>query len=108
MQLKASASGARRSSGWMALMIVSAALVCLCPSAVSARSVKEAQAAFDKKQYEEALNLIEQMIKDKELDSTVSKLSETLRSLVVTRFVTESSQSGNRPYLPRSSFLNSS
>ena len=65
MHLKASASGARKSSGWMALMIISGALVCLWPSAASARSVKEAQAAFDKKQYEEALDLIEQIVKEK-------------------------------------------
>ena len=45
----------------MALVIMSGALVCLWPSAASARSVKEAQAAFDKKQYQQALDLIEQL-----------------------------------------------
>ncbi len=80
MQLKASASGARRSSGWMALMIISVALVCLWPSAVSARSIKEAQGAFDKKQYEEALKLIEQMIKENGPQPEIRRLK--IRSLI--------------------------
>lgn len=65
MQLKSGARWTRKSSGWMALAVMSGALLCLWPSVASARSVKDAQAAFDKKQYQDALDLIEQVVKEK-------------------------------------------
>ena len=51
-------------SGWMAVAMATGVLLCLWPSAASARSLKEAQAAFDKKQYQEALDLVEQVTKE--------------------------------------------
>ena len=54
----------RTVSGWMAVAVASGVLLCLWPSAASARSLKEAQAAFDKKQYQESLDLVEQLTKD--------------------------------------------
>jgi len=50
--------------GWMAVAMATGVLLCLWPSAASARSLKEAQAAFDKKQYQEALDLVEQVTKE--------------------------------------------
>ena len=37
----------------------------MVPPTVSARTVKEAQAAFERKQYEETLDFIEQIVKEK-------------------------------------------
>lgn len=51
-------------SGWMAAALVTGVCLCLSPSAASARSLKEAQAAFDKKQYQETLDLVEQVTKE--------------------------------------------
>lgn len=80
MHLKASERWARTSSGWMALVIMSGTLVCLWPAAASARSVKEAQAAFDKKQYQETLDLIEQIVKEKGPQPETKRLK--IRSLI--------------------------
>ncbi len=80
MQLKTGARWAGRSTLWMTLMIMSGALVCLWPTAASARSVKEAQAAFDKKQYQEALDLIEQIVKEKGPQPETKRLK--IRSLI--------------------------
>ncbi|MCE3222077.1 MAG: exported protein of unknown function, contains HEAT-like repeat [Nitrospira sp.] len=64
MQLK---PGTRtwKSSGLVALVTLAGTLLCLWPPVVSARTVKEAQAAFDKRQYQETLDVIEQIVKDK-------------------------------------------
>lgn len=51
-------------NGCVAVVILSWALVGLWPVPVKAGSVKEAQAAFDKKQYQEALDLLEQVMKE--------------------------------------------
>ena len=80
MQLKARVTWTWSLSGWMALVIISGALMCLCPSAASARSVKEAQAAFDKKQYQEALDLMEQVVKEKGSQPEMRRLK--IRSLI--------------------------
>lgn len=60
----------KRTSLWkisdgMLPVVLMVIFLCLWPSAASALSVKDAQSAFDKKQYQEALNLVEQMIKEK-------------------------------------------
>ena len=49
----------RTVNGCLAAAILSGPLVGLWPVPAMASSVKEAQAAFDKKQYQEALDLIE-------------------------------------------------
>lgn len=64
MALHSGSHWLRTVSGWMAVAVASGVLLCLWPSAVSARSLKEAQAAFDKKQYQEALDLVEHVIKE--------------------------------------------
>jgi len=48
----------------MAVAVATGVLLCFWTSAASARSLKEAQAAFDKKQYQEALDLVEQVTKE--------------------------------------------
>ena len=45
-----------------------------------ASSVKEVQAAFDKKHYQEALDLIEQITKEKEAQPDIRRLK--IRSLI--------------------------
>ncbi len=54
-----------RSNRWMRGVILCGALLCLWPSVAGARTVKEAQAALDKKQYQEALDIVEQVAKEK-------------------------------------------
>ena len=54
-----------KSGGWMALVILWGTLLCLWPTVAAARTVKEAQAAFDKKQYQEALDIVEEVAKEK-------------------------------------------
>ncbi len=49
----------------MLLSLLLVALVVLWPLIASARTVTEAQAAFDRKQYQEALDLIEQIVAEK-------------------------------------------
>ncbi|MBA2485171.1 MAG: HEAT repeat domain-containing protein [Nitrospirales bacterium] len=80
MQWNAGASGTRKGSGSMALAVLSGALWCLWPPAVSARSLNDAQTAFDKKQYQEALDLIEQVVKEKGPQPETRRLK--IRSLV--------------------------
>ena len=70
----------RTMRGWMVLVALSGALVCLWPSAVSASLAKNAQAAFDKKQYQEALDLVEQVTKEKGSQPDTSRLK--VRSLI--------------------------
>ena len=66
MHLKIGSSRTWASSGWIAAAIISWLLSgYLWPAVASARSMKEAQAAFDKKQYQEALDLTEQIVKEK-------------------------------------------
>lgn len=66
MHLKIGSGRTWASSGWIAAAIISWLLLgYLWPAAASARTMKEAQAAFDKKQYQEALDLAEQVVKEK-------------------------------------------
>ena len=53
-----------RSQRWMILMMLCGTLLCLWPTVAGARTVKEAQAALDKKQYQEALDISEQIAKE--------------------------------------------
>lgn len=70
----------RTVSGWMALAALSGPLVCLWPSVAVARSVKEAQAAFDKRQYQETLDLVEQVTKEQGPQPETRRLK--IRSLI--------------------------
>ncbi|MCS6298266.1 MAG: HEAT repeat domain-containing protein [Nitrospira sp.] len=70
----------RTVNGCLAAAIVSGPLVGLWPVPAMASSVKEAQAAFDKKQYQEALDLIEQVTKDKGTQPETRRLK--VRSLI--------------------------
>ena len=70
----------RTVNGCLAAAIVSGSLVGLWPVPAMASSVKEAQAAFDKKQYQEALDLIEQVTKDKGTQPETRRLK--VRSLI--------------------------
>ena len=64
----------------LAVAIVSGPLVGLWPVSASAASLKDAQAAFDKKQYQEALDLIEQVTKEKGTQPEFRRLK--VRSLI--------------------------
>ena len=55
---------------------------CLWPAAASARSIKEAQAAFDKKQYQEALDLTEQIVKEKGASAGDEAAQDSIRSFI--------------------------
>jgi HEAT repeat protein len=75
--------GAKRtwkSSELVALMILSGTLICFWPPVASARTVKEAQAAFEKKQYQETLDVIEQIVKEKGPQPETRRLK--IRSLI--------------------------
>jgi len=67
-------------TGCVAVVILSWALVGLWPVPVMAGSVKEAQAAFDKKQYQEALDLLEQVMKEHGSQPEMRRLK--VRSLI--------------------------
>lgn len=64
----------------LAAAIVCGPLVGLWPVPASAASLKDAQAAFDKKQYQEALDLIEQVTKEKGAQLETRRLK--IRSLI--------------------------
>lgn len=66
--------------GCVAVVSLSWALVCLWPVPAMAGSVKEAQAAFDKKQYQEALDLLEQVMKERGSQPETRRLK--VRSLI--------------------------
>ena len=66
--------------GWMTLAVLSWPLVCLGPSAAFARSVKDAQAAFDKKEYQQALDLVEQLAVEQGFKPEIRRLK--VRSLI--------------------------
>ncbi len=67
-------------TGCVAVVILSWALVGLWPVPVMAGSVKEAQAAFDKKQYQEALDLLEQVMQEHGSQPEMRRLK--VRSLI--------------------------
>lgn len=67
-------------NGCVAAVILSWPLVGLWPVPAMASSVKEAQAAFDKKQYQEALDLLEQVMKEKGSQPETRRLK--VRSLI--------------------------
>lgn len=64
----------------LAAVIVSGPLVGLWPVPANAGSLKDAQAAFDKKQYQEALDIIEQVTKEKGSQPETRRLK--VRSLI--------------------------
>lgn len=65
---------------WTLLAFLSGAVLGLWPPAASASSVKEAQSAFDKKQYQQALDLVEQVVKEQGLQPETRRLK--IRSLI--------------------------
>ncbi len=67
-------------TGCVAVVILSWALVGLWPVPVKAGSVKEAQAAFDNKQYQEALDLLEQVMQEHGSQPEMRRLK--VRSLI--------------------------
>ncbi len=66
--------------GCMAAVVVVGPLVGFWPSPAMASSLKEAQTAFDKKQYQDALDLIEQVTKEKGSQPEARRLK--VRSLI--------------------------
>jgi len=67
-------------SGWIALTVLWGTWLCVVPPMVSARTVKEAQAAFERKQYQETLDYIEQIVKEKGPQPETRRLK--IRSLI--------------------------
>ena len=74
MHLNMKRTSLRKISVGMWPVVLMGALLSLWPSAASALSVKDAQSAFDKKQYQEALDLVEQIIKEKGPQSDARRL----------------------------------
>lgn len=67
-------------NGCLAAVLLSGPLLGLWPVPAIAGSLKDAQAAFDKKQYQEALDLIEQVTKEKGTQPETKRLK--IRSLI--------------------------
>ncbi|MCC2642686.1 MAG: exported protein of unknown function, contains HEAT-like repeat [Nitrospira sp.] len=67
-------------TGGMLPVVLMGALLSLWPSEASAVSVRDAQSAFDRKQYQESLDLLEQIIKEKGSHSEARRLR--IRSLI--------------------------
>lgn len=80
MAMQSDSRWIRTITGCMAVAVLSGPVVGLWQDSALASSVKDVQAAFDKKQYQEALDLIEQVTKEKGAQPETRRLK--IRSLI--------------------------